>query len=339
MPLAEGSPPEGTPLAEGLPLIEAIPVHRVNALVEQVIISGLPSDESYQESTIKLVGSHQKDFFFKIMVHPLLKDEKDMVKDINNKRNTKVKGTIVILTDVTRFYELEAMKTDFVTIVSHEFRTPLTSITIGVGMLQEGILGQLNDKGKEIVNAVEEDCERLNKLVNHLLDISRMDDGHIIMETEEVDIYGLIKEGVSPLMLQAQAKGVEIMIDLPPDTPPAEADFNKAVWLVTNLIGNALRYTDMGGRITIGAKCCGNRIFISVTDTGCGIPLEYQEKIFKKHEQVKGDANPGGAGLGLAICQEIVEAHGGRIWVESTEGEGSSFTFTLPLATREAKID
>lgn len=309
---------------KGMALNEVLPVYRISTLVEEVLKTGKPANTTYEESTIKIDG-HAQEYFFKIAVVPVFQEN-------------GITGTLTVLTDVTRFYELERMKTDFVSIVSHEFRTPLASITIAVGMLKEGILGELNNKGQKIIDAVEEDCDRLNRLISHLLDLSRVKEGHIPMEMEKVDVYGLVREGVSPLMLQAHHKGVEIVIDLLPELPTVEADFNKAVWLLTNLIGNALRYTERGGRITISARLKENRIFFAVTDTGCGIPRDYRKKIFQKHVQVKGDTRTGGIGLGLAICQEVVEAHGGQIWVESTEGVGSTFTFTLPLATREAKI-
>ncbi len=140
------------------------------------------------------------------------------------------------------------------------------------------------------------------------------------------------------MSLQAEAKGITITADLPPLLPPVEADFNKIIWLMTNLIGNALRYTpEGGGNIRIKVKPSCNRMFISVIDTGCGIPRLYQKKDFKEclFRLKISEAPAGGSGLGLAICQEVVEAHGGRIWVESVEGQGSTFTFTLPLSTKE----
>ncbi|NLZ29006.1 MAG: cell wall metabolism sensor histidine kinase WalK [Firmicutes bacterium] len=152
-----------------------------------------------------------------------------------------------------------------------------------------------------------------------------------------MDPKELVEEAIRLLSLQAETKKIAITADLPSRLPPVEADFNKIIWLLTNLIGNALRYTPEGGNIKIKAKKpSGNRMFISVIDTGCGIPRLYQKKIFKKFVQVKDDqTSAGGSGLGLAICQEVVEAHGGRIWVESVEGQGSTFTFSLPLSAKE----
>lgn len=310
---------------QGLRFIEAINIYKIDKLIDDVLKSKEPSRSDYENATM-LVEDHDIEYFFKIAVRPVIE-------------NDELCGTLIHLTDVTRFKKLEKMKTDFVSIVSHEFRTPLASITIGVGMLMEGILGNLNQKGKKIVSAIEEDCERLNTLINNLLDLSRMESGRIPMESEEVDVYNLVNEGVRLLSLQAESSGIKLKTDLKPGLPPVEADFNKAIWLLTNLLGNAIRYTHEGGTITVKARSAGSRLFISVIDTGCGIPRIYQKQIFSKFVQVKeAGGSKGGAGLGLAICQEVVEAHGGQIWVESIEGEGSTFTFTLPLATREANI-
>ncbi|NLI70066.1 MAG: cell wall metabolism sensor histidine kinase WalK [Firmicutes bacterium] len=308
---------------QGTKFNEAIKIYKIANLVEEVLISGEPSGSSYETATIRL-EDRNIEYFFKISVNPVFE-------------NGKLSGALVLLSDVSRFGELEKIKANFVSIVSHEFRTPLASIAIGVGMLKEGLLGELNEKGRQIVGAIEEDCDRLDNLVNNLLELSRMESGRINIEKEAVDPRELVEEAIRLLALQAEAKKITITADLPSQLPPVEADFNKIIWLLTNLIGNALRYTPEGGNIKIKAKKpSGNRMFISVIDTGCGIPRLYQKKIFKKFVQVKnGEAPAGGSGLGLAICQEVVEAHGGRIWVESVEGQGSTFTFSLPLSAKE----
>lgn len=307
---------------QGVRFMDAIKIYKIESLIEEVLRTRAPSESSYEAATVRL-EDRNLEYFFKISVTPIF-------------QKGKLSGTLVLLSDVTRFSKLEKIKTNFVSIVSHEFRTPLASIAIGVGMLKEGLLGNLNEKGKQIVRAIEEDCDRLNNLINNLLDLSRMESGYINVETEAVDLKELVEESIRFLSLQAEAKGITITADLPPLLPPVEADFNKIIWLLTNLIGNALRYTPEGGNIRIKVKPSCNRMFISVIDTGCGIPRLYQKKIFKKFVQVKDSEAPaGGSGLGLAICQEVVEAHGGRIWVESVEGQGSTFTFTLPLSTKE----
>ncbi len=311
---------------KGWSFIEIIKINKIDKLLKEALETGEVSDSSYEAATIK-VKSHEGKYFFKIVIRPMWNEN-------------SIQGALIQLTDVTRFKELEKLKTDFVSIVSHEIRTPLSSITMGVGMLKEGLLGQLTPRGKEMVDAIERDCERLSKLVENLLDLSRIEAGHISLETQWIEVEGLIDEAIRPMKMQAEENNVEIETIISSDLPRIEADFNKIVWVLANLVGNALRYSDSGDKVTVQSKVSGNRIFFSVEDRGCGIPEEYQETIFQKYVQVKGHKGPaGGAGLGLAICKEIVEAHGGQIWVESEEDKGSVFTFTLPLTLREENLE
>ncbi len=130
---------------------------------------------------------------------------------------------------------------------------------------------------------------------------------------------------------QAEEKGVSLSLDVLKELPSVKADANKMMWVLTNLISNSLRYTERGGHIRLSAEPLGSYVQISVMDDGTGIPYEYQSKIFDKFVQIKSDKVLGGSGLGLAICKEMVRAHGGTIWVDSVPGEGSVFTFTLPI--------
>jgi NtrC-family two-component system sensor histidine kinase KinB len=152
------------------------------------------------------------------------------------------------------------------------------------------------------------------------------------MELEPVAVSLLIERAISTLAAQAEEKGLGLNHQLPADLPPVKADPTKITWVLTNLIANAIRYTEPGGQIETSARQAGDFVYMSVSDEGAGIPLDYQAKIFDKFVQVKSDKTGGGSGLGLAICKEIVKAHGGTIWVTSTPGQGSTFTFTLPAA-------
>ncbi|MEW5785923.1 MAG: ATP-binding protein [Bacillota bacterium] len=306
-------------------LEEVTGIKKIVQLLSDVMEQGMPLACSYEGATVKVKRFNQR-YFFKIAINPV-------------HRGDALWGALVQLTDVTRFHEMEKIKSDFVSIVSHEFRTPLTTIIVGVEMLREGMLGDLTPRGKEVLEAIGSDCERLTRLIDNLLELSRIESGTIYVEAEPLDVADLIQEAVRPMEIQAESKGVELITDLPPEIPPVAADFNKAVWVLTNLIGNALRYTEAGGTITVKVRQRGNRLFFSVQDTGCGIPKEYQEKIFRKYIQVrKPGKTKGGVGLGLAIAKDIVMAHGGEIWVESEEGKGTTFTFTFPLFRQEEQI-
>ncbi|MFY9257534.1 MAG: ATP-binding protein [Dethiobacteria bacterium] len=311
--------------ARGKPLAEVTGIQQISSLLDDLLERGVPSEPIFEKAEITVRHSGMR-YFFKIAVSP-----------INDA--TGFTGALIQLTDITRFYEMEKFKDDYISVISHEFRTPLTSIVLGIEMLREGMLGDLNSRGKEIFAAIGDDCHRLTKLVDSLLEISRIESGTIYIQAEPVDAAELVREAVRPLKIQAEKKGVSLVTDLPDALPPVAADFNKAVWVLTNLIGNALRYTEAGGTITVQVKVGRRRLFFSVRDTGCGIPNEYQEQIFEKFIQVRDPAKKkGGAGLGLAIAKEIVTAHGGEIWVESEVGKGSTFTFSFPLFRREGVL-
>ncbi len=309
-----------------LPLVKATGIRKIGQLAGQVLESGLPLEFSYENTTFK-IKRQEKHYFFRISAIPISLNE--------------LQGAIVLLTDVTRFQEMEKIKNDFVSVVSHEFRTPLTTIILGVEMLLEGMLGNLTPRGREIMEAIQGDCRRLTRLVENLMELSRAESGAILIEPEPVNVTDLVQEAVRPLEIQARNKEVKLIVDLPPEAPMVEADFNKSIWVLTNLIGNALRYTDADGSITIKVREHGSRVFISVRDTGCGIPKSFQDNIFRKYVQLQGQGKGkrGGAGLGLAIAKDIVTALGGEIWLESEEGKGSTFTFTLPVLRQEKKIE
>jgi len=294
-------------------------IAKMEALLEEVFTKGEALKCSYEEASVK-VKRHDQRYFFKIAINPVFTDK-------------KLSGALVQLTDVTRFHELEKIKTDFVSIVSHEFRTPLTTIIVGVEMLREGMLGDLTPRGKEVLEAIGADCERLNRLIENLMELSRIESGTIYVEAEPTDVVDLVNEAVKPLKIQAEKQGVKIIEDVEPGLPPVAADYNKSVWVLANLIGNAIRYTESGGTITVSAKQSSKQIIFGVTDTGCGIPKEHQDKIFRKYIQVSdpGKKGSGGVGLGLAIAKDIVMAHGGEIWVDSEEGKGTTFTFNYPV--------
>jgi NtrC-family two-component system sensor histidine kinase KinB len=243
-------------------------------------------------------------------------------------------GVVLLLRDVTRLTELDRLKSEFVMMASHELRTPLTSIGMSIKLLLEKTLEKLYGKEQQLLRAAHEDLQRLKNLVNNLLDLSKIEAGKMAMEFENISVYALCQNATSVLKTQIDAKGVNLILDLHPDLPNVKADANKIIWVLTNLISNALRYTDSNGQIRLSAERIAPYIHLSVIDNGPGIPFEVQSKIFDKFVQIKSDKALGGSGLGLTICKEIIRAHGGTIWVDSTPGEGSTFTFTLPIVEK-----
>jgi NtrC-family two-component system sensor histidine kinase KinB len=224
------------------------------------------------------------------------------------------------------------LKSEFIMAATHELRTPLTSIGMGIDLLMEHAAQGLAEKDRELLHAAHEEVHRMKALVNDLLDLSKIETGRIEMDFENVPVPTLLEHVQTVFKGQLGQKEVQLTLELAGDLPSIRVDANKITWVLSNLISNALRYVSKGGHIQLMAKRIGAYVHLSVRDDGPGIPSEYQAKIFQKFVQLKGQ-EAGGMGLGLAICKEIVHAHGGAIWVQSNPGEGSTFTFTVPMAS------
>lgn len=241
-----------------------------------------------------------------------------------------VVGAILLLQDVTKLKELDNLKSEFVATASHELRTPLTGMAMSLNLLAEVTADKLSTSELELLDAALEDVERLRSLVNDLLDLSKIESGKLELDLVEVEVNFLLDKAVSALNIQAKQNEITLVKQSLSQDIKTKVDVNKIIWVLTNLIANALRYSDSGEEIKIGATLRNNWLEIYVADRGAGIPLEYQSKIFDKFVQVETEKDVGGSGLGLTICKEMVQAHGGRIWVDSTVGKGSTFTFTIP---------
>jgi PAS domain S-box-containing protein len=245
-----------------------------------------------------------------------------------------IQGVVTLLQDVTRFKNLDRMKSEFIATVSHELRTPLTSLSMGIDILSQEVIGSVNQRQKDLLIAAKDDSERLRKLVKELLDLSKLESGKYEMKKEFVDFRRLVTDAVRPLSLPFEEKHIRLELTIPEHLPAFSADSHQLAWVITNLLSNALRYTDTGGKVQLTAREEKQGLFVTVADTGHGISQENLETVFDKFVQVKSstETTPGSVGLGLAIAREVVEAHGGRIWVESQVGIGSTFFFTIPAA-------
>jgi two-component system, NtrC family, sensor histidine kinase KinB len=249
-----------------------------------------------------------------------------------HRRSGALLGVVLLLRDVTRLAELDRLKSEFVMTASHELRTPLTSIGMSVDLLLESARKKLSEKEQQLLSAAHEDLGRLKTLVNNLLDLSRIEAGKMEMNFSRCPVAPIFERVAESFKIQEEQKGVALTFQVPPELPPMKADGNKIAWVLTNLVANAFHFTPGGGSIRMTAEPFGPFIQISVSDTGPGIPYEFQSKIFDKFVQVQSNNILGGSGLGLAISKEIVNAHGGTLWVDSVPGEGSKFHFTVPVA-------
>jgi NtrC-family two-component system sensor histidine kinase KinB len=246
-------------------------------------------------------------------------------------------GAVTILEDITHLREIDRLKSEFIATASHELRTPLTSVQMGVHLLLEGALGELTDNQIEVLQACRQDCERLDKLMRDLLDLSRIEAGESEPQLATFSARDLLTTAVKELRPQVEAKGLKLSIDVPLELSCVTVDRLQIERVISNLVINALRHTKQG-EIKISAEQRDNHVAVSVSDTGSGIPTEYLPHIFDKFVQVP-DAPTGGAGLGLTISKSIVEAHGGQISVQSQVGRGTTFTFTLPLVAESALLE
>ena len=229
--------------------------------------------------------------------------------------------------------ELDKMKSDFFASMSHELRTPLTSIREGVSLLKDGVGGSVSDKQKKLLSILSQEANRLIELVNSLLDLSKMEAGMMNYTFETASLSPLVERAtteMTPLIdsrkIRLERKGFE-------ELPLVRVDKERILQALRNLLGNAVKFTPDGGRVTISARRVNQEIEVSVTDTGPGIPPEKLMTIFDKYQQV-GTGNlyrAKGTGLGLSIAKHVISSHGGRIWAESKTGEGSTFVFALPV--------
>jgi len=227
--------------------------------------------------------------------------------------------------------EVDKMKSDFYALMSHELRTPLTSIKEGTNIFLEGLGGEVTEKQRKLLSIVAEESNRLIALVNALLDISKLEAGMVAYHFAKADLNPLITQALKEVVPLAEAKKITIDRDLA-ELPRLALDTERVLQVLRNLIGNALKFTPRGGAVIVSSRVAASGVSVSVTDTGPGIPREHAAVIFDKYRQaaVAGAQKIQGTGLGLAIVKHIVHDHGGRVWVESETGRGSTFTFFLP---------
>ena len=235
-----------------------------------------------------------------------------------------------------RLQELNELKSDFVSTVSHELRTPLSIIKSGVEIVLDGITGTISEKQKKVLTTVRDSIDRLARIINSLLDISKIEAGKVELKKELVEVRDLMSHVASSFETRAKVQGLELRVSFPKKPIDVYVDRDKIIQVFTNLAGNALKFTKEGC-IEMSTKEKANEIECFVADTGVGIPQEQIDKVFDKFHQVDRTEGPGakGAGLGLAITKALIGMHNGRIWVESQLGKGSKFTFTLPKTNIE----
>jgi signal transduction histidine kinase len=244
--------------------------------------------------------------------------------------------TLKQLAEKTRELEVASThKSEFLANMSHELRTPLNAIIGFTQVLQQKLFGEVNDKQEEYLQDINVSADHLLALINDILDLSKVEAGQVELEVAPFSLREALDRGVVMIRERAMKGGVDVQLELDPAVDVVEGDERRIRQVVFNLLSNAVKFTPEGGRVDISAAKQNGKVVVSVADTGPGIAPDDQARIFEEFQQAKATngERPEGTGLGLALSRSLVELHGGRIWVESAPGKGSTFSFTIPVGS------
>lgn len=273
------------------------------------------------KNTISVVKD-KKEYFYEPEMIPIL-------SNFGNAHEQNL-GNMIILRNITLFTERDAAKTKLISTVSHEMKTPVSSINLTLKLLEDTRVGELNNEQKELIKAVREQTNRLSRVINEILNYSQIETGNIRLNFSVVQPEDIIDYAITALMILISEKNIQLETDIENNLPSLNIDIEKTVWVLVNILSNAIRYSGQGGKIILSSGKNDDWVFFSVRDFGPGISYEDQKKLFERYTQV-GLRSKRGWGLGLAISKEFVSAQGGTMKVESTPGEGSKFSFYLPV--------
>ncbi|HMH32312.1 MAG TPA: ATP-binding protein [Puia sp.] len=263
-------------------------------------------------------------------------DQKEsyFTKDILEVTNEKqVIGKVIVLKNITPFHELNEAKTNFIATVSHELKTPISSIKMSARLLDDERVGALSKEQKELLDSILDDADRLLKITGELLNLAQVETGNIQLKLQSTLPNEIIDQAVQAVQFQAQQKNISLVINVDKSIPMIYADAEKSAWVLINFLTNAIKFTAQGDKISVSVTTNDEDVEFTVTDHGKGIEEKYLMKIFDRYYKVPGSMEQSGTGLGLAISREFIEAQGGRIWVKSKMGEGSEFGFSLKFST------
>jgi len=241
-------------------------------------------------------------------------------------------GAILLVQDLTHIRRLETVRRDFISNVSHELRTPLASLRALTETLQEGALED-PPAARRFLGRIQIEVDALTQMATELLELSRIESGQVPLERKSIQPATLLNSTADRMKMQAERAGLILEVNCPQDLPSIRADLPRLEQVLVNLIHNAVKFTPPGGTVTLTATQESTLIRFAVRDTGAGIPMDDLPRIFERFYRVDRSRTGGGTGLGLSIAKHLVEAHAGKIWAESREGEGSTFFFTIPYET------
>jgi len=249
------------------------------------------------------------------------------VLDVTN--NEKVIGQVIVLRNITLFHELNEAKTNFIATVSHELKTPISSIKMSARLLSDLRVGELNNEQQELIRSITDDSDRLLKITGELLNLSQVETGQIQLKLQPASPAEIVEQAIQAVSFQAQQKHIQIHTSLTENLPRIQADVEKTSWVLINFLTNAIKYSPEDSGIEVSACRKKGTVEFVVQDQGRGIDEKYLPRIFERYFKVPGTHDRNGTGLGLSISKEFIEAQGGHIWVHSRLGEGSRFGFTF----------
>lgn len=292
-----------------------------NDLLRSLIRHSNDSDKDGKQSVPVSIFSNGKEQYFEkeqvtISITPTGESEKHTI------------GEFIILRNITSFKELEFAKTNFMATISHELKTPISSIKMSLQLLEKEAGGIVDPEQKQLIHSIKEDSDRLLKITGELLNLSQIETGNIQLMLQASNPYDMIKYAVEAATKEAERYQVTIQVNEAEKVSEIFADTDKTQWVLINLLVNAIHYSPAGETVTVSLEQQGNQVRFAVSDKGKGIDPKYTTRIFDRYFQVPG-SNKSGSGLGLAICREFIEAQGGRIGVDSQPEEGSTFYFVI----------
>lgn len=298
----------------------------VNNDLVRDFIKDLFQDEKQRESTLLKIYANGKESYF----------EKEIV-DINivptGESDLQFIGQVIMLRNITQFKEMDFAKTNFIATISHELKTPIASIKMGLQLLENKQIGMLNDDQSNLVKSIGDDTGRLLKITGELLNMTQVESGTIQLNVAPTNVSELVEYAIRATRSMADQKQIELQLQMENNLPDVLADNEKTAWVLTNLLSNAVRYSYENSSILIKVESTEDKVRFAVKDAGQGIEERYMDKIFERYFRIPGTKKEG-TGLGLSISKEFIEAQGGAITVQSEYGSGSVFSFTLNRVDR-----
>ncbi|PWS30546.1 ATP-binding protein [Pedobacter paludis] len=284
-----------------------------------------------EDKTLKIYADDKESYFLlesREIVIPNYEEQEEKILI----ESSKSAGSVYVLKNITQFKELDEAKTNFIATVSHELKTPLSSIKMSLKLLNDERVGAMNEEQSQLVNHIKEDSDRLLKITSELLDLSQAETGNLKLTFAITKPLEIVQYALDAVKFQAEQKSINLELNCDENLPDVNADIQKTAWVLVNFLSNALRYSSEKSKVVIDVFQKDKFIQFSVQDYGKGIDEKYQKRLFDRYFQVPTDGqNKSGSGLGLAISKDFIEAEQGKIWVVSAIGEGSKFCFTLPI--------